>query len=88
MFFEYKRKVDDLGRIVLPIELRHKVGIEVNSTVRIYDDGDKISVEHAELACTQCGSSEDLVMLKNQTMICKDCARQIAGMDTQPEQGN
>ena len=36
------RKVDDLGRVVLPIELRRTLGIEVKDALEIFIDDDKI----------------------------------------------
>lgn len=36
------RKVDELGRVVIPIELRRTLGIEEKDALEIYVDGDKI----------------------------------------------
>ncbi len=36
------RKVDNLGRIVLPVELRRTLGIDIHSDVEIYVDGDQV----------------------------------------------
>ena len=36
------RKVDELGRVVLPIELRRNLGIEVTDTLEIFTEGDNI----------------------------------------------
>ncbi len=39
------RKVDDLGRVVLPIELRRNLGIEVADTLEIFTEGDNIILQ-------------------------------------------
>ena len=45
------RKVDELGRIVLPIELRRTMGIEVKDALEIYVDGDHIVLKKYEPSC-------------------------------------
>ena len=45
------RKVDELGRIVLPIELRRTLDIEIKDPIEIYVDGDYILLKKYEPAC-------------------------------------
>ncbi|MCL2322585.1 MAG: AbrB/MazE/SpoVT family DNA-binding domain-containing protein, partial [Oscillospiraceae bacterium] len=45
------RKVDELGRIVLPIELRRTLNIEIKDALEIYVDGDQIILKKYEPAC-------------------------------------
>ena len=45
------RKVDELGRIVLPIELRRTMNIEVKDALEIYVDGDQIGQKKYEPSC-------------------------------------
>ena len=52
------RKVDELGRIVLPIELRRTLGIEVRDPIEIYVDEDKILLKKYAPACIICGESD------------------------------
>lgn len=70
------RKVDELGRIVLPIELRRTLDIEERDALEIYLEGDKIILSKFMPACIFCGSSDDLVnyMGKN---VCKACAQKL-----------
>lgn len=70
------RKVDELGRIVLPIELRRNLDIEERDPVEIYLDGDKIVLQKFEPACLFCGSSQGLVNYRGKN-ICAACARNI-----------
>ena len=66
------RKVDQLGRIVLPIELRRKLGINIKDSLEIYVDGEKIMLKKYAPACIFCGESSDLTEHKGK-MICRNC---------------
>ncbi len=70
------RKVDDLGRIVLPIEIRRTLDIAERDELEIYMENDRIILQKFEPSCIFCGSVRGLVsyMRKN---ICGDCARKI-----------
>lgn len=58
------RKVDELGRIVLPIELRRTMGIEVKDALEIYVDGDHIVLKKYEPSCVFCGNAKDIIHFK------------------------
>ena len=70
------RKVDELGRIVLPIELRRTLGINIKDALEIFVDNDTIVLKQYMPCCVFCGEAGELVnyMGKN---ICKDCLNQI-----------
>lgn len=70
------RKVDNLGRIVIPIELRKTLGISVKDPLEIYVDTDKIILKKYLPACIFCGNAEDLIVFDGKN-ICKDCAKKI-----------
>lgn len=72
------RKVDELGRVVLPIELRRNMDIEVRDSLEIYVDGDSIILKKYQPACIFCGSTKNLTsyMEKN---VCTACAKKIGG---------
>ena len=55
------RKVDELGRIVLPIELRRTLDIAERDELEIYLDDDKVVLKKYEPSCIFCGSSCGLV---------------------------
>ena len=57
------RKVDELGRIVLPIELRKLMDINVKDAVEIFTDGDSIILKKYMPACIFCGDASDVVYL-------------------------
>ena len=61
------RKVDELGRIVLPIELRRTMGIEVKDALEIYVDGDHIVLKKYEPSCVFCGNAKDIIHFKGRS---------------------
>ena len=66
------RKIDDLGRIVLPIELRRTLGIADRDSLEIYVDDNNIVLKKYAPACIFCGSSEGIVNYKDKT-VCAAC---------------
>jgi transcriptional pleiotropic regulator of transition state genes len=66
------RKIDELGRIVLPIELRRSLRIDIGDAVEIYVDPDKIMLKKYTPACLFCGNFEDMTYFKGK-MICQTC---------------
>lgn len=70
------RKVDELGRIVIPIELRRTLGIEEKDALEIYMNEDTIVLKKYEPSCIFCDTVNDVVNYKGK-MICKDCIRHI-----------
>lgn len=71
------RKVDDLGRIVLPIELRRVLDISERDELEIYMENDRIILQKFEPACVFCGSSRNLISYRGKN-VCKDCVRKMA----------
>lgn len=66
------RKVDDLGRIVLPVELRRNLGIEEKDPLEIFVDRDQIILRKFSVACVFCGSETNVTEFKGKG-ICQDC---------------
>ena len=66
------RKVDELGRIVLPIELRRTLEIAERDSLEIYVEGSTIILKKYEPACIFCGDAKDVVNYKGRN-ICKKC---------------
>ena len=71
------RKVDELGRIVLPIELRRTLGIEIKDALEISVDSQYIILSKYEPSCVFCGSNKDVKAFKNKK-VCAKCADEIA----------
>lgn len=70
------RKIDELGRIVLPIELRRGLGISEKDALEIYVEDEKIILKKYKQACAFCGNDENIVEFKNK-YICADCLSQL-----------
>ncbi len=58
------RKVDELGRVVLPIELRRSLSIDVKDSLEIFVDDEKIVLKKYEPADIFTGSMENLIDFK------------------------
>ena len=70
------RKVDELGRFVLPIELRRTMTIDVKDALEIYVDGDQIVLKKYEPSCIFCGNAKDIIHYKGKN-VCSACAHEL-----------
>lgn len=70
------RKVDDLGRIVLPIELRRTLDIAERDELEIFMENDRIVLKKYEPACIFCNSSRKLTVYHDKN-VCRDCIRSM-----------
>lgn len=70
------RRVDELGRIVIPIELRRTLDIEIKDALEIYVDKDQIILKKYEPACIFCGNAREVVNYKGKN-ICKECLQEL-----------
>ena len=70
------RNIDELGRIVVPKEIRKKLGIANTDPVEIYVDGDKIILTKYLPVCHFCSGSENIVEYKGK-QICKSCIEEL-----------
>jgi AbrB family transcriptional regulator, transcriptional pleiotropic regulator of transition state genes len=70
------RKVDELGRVVIPIELRRNFGIEIKDGLEIFVDDEKIILKKYAPACLFCGSMNELSFFKGKR-VCGSCAEEL-----------
>lgn len=70
------RKVDDLGRIVLPIDVRRERGIEPKDDVEIYVDGDYVVLQKYRPHCVFCGEHDGLLEFQGR-LVCQKCATTV-----------
>ena len=66
------RKVDELGRIVIPIELRHTLDIAERDALEIYTSENSIILKKYEPACIFCGSADEVISYKGKN-VCRAC---------------
>jgi len=74
------RKVDELGRIVIPIELRRTLDIEEKDSLEIYMNETSIVLKKYEPACIFCGNSKNVTVYKGKN-ICPKCLDEIRNLD-------
>lgn len=72
------RRVDDLGRIVLPRELRKILDIEPRDSLEIFMDGDTIILRKYEPQCIFCGQASGVRTFKSKN-VCENCMKEING---------
>ncbi len=70
------RKVDDLGRIVLPIEIRRTLDISERDELEIYLDDDRVVLKKYEPSCIFCAGVRNLVSYRGRN-VCMDCIRSL-----------
>ena len=70
------RKVDELGRIVLPIEMRRTLDIAERDALEIFVDGDNIILKKYQPACIFCENTKDIIRYKGKN-ICPDCINKL-----------
>lgn len=70
------RKVDDLGRIVLPIELRRTLDISERDELEICMENDRIILRKYEPDCVFCGSFQNLIQYRSKN-VCEDCIKRL-----------
>ena len=70
------RKVDELGRIVLPKEIRTSFDLEPGDGVEIFVEQDKIILQKYAPCCIFCGEADNIVIFKNKR-ICRSCLEEM-----------
>lgn len=73
------RKVDELGRIVLPMELRRTFNINKEDPLEIFVDDDAIVLKKYEPACIFCGSADDVVQVHGRN-VCGACIKEMQSL--------
>ena len=71
------RRVDELGRIVLPIELRKTFNIVEKDALEIYTEGNTIILRKYEPACIFCGDAKEVVVFKGRN-VCPNCLAELS----------
>jgi len=70
------RKVDELGRVVIPIELRRTLGIDLKDPLEIYVEGESIIFKKYEPACIFCGDARNNKNFKGKN-VCEKCIAEL-----------
>jgi transcriptional pleiotropic regulator of transition state genes len=70
------RRIDDLGRIVLPMEMRRTLGIGVKDPLSITIEDDRIVLQKHRDACALCGATGDVVTVRDR-VLCPACVATV-----------
>ena len=70
------RRIDELGRIVLPIELRNKMDIANKDSIEIFVEEDKIILKKYVPACLFCGNADEVILHRGK-LVCKACLNEM-----------
>ncbi len=70
------RKVDELGRIVLPVEIRRTLDIAERDELEIFMEDDRIVLQKFEHSCIFCGSAKALISFQGKN-VCTECLRKL-----------
>ena len=70
------RKVDDLGRIVLPVEIRNVLDIKTMDAIEIFTDNDRIILQKYAPACVFCNDTDDVIYFSGKR-VCASCIKQL-----------
>ncbi len=70
------RKVDELGRIVLPVELRRTLDIAERDELEIYMENERIILQKYESSCVFCSNTRGLIPYRGKN-VCTECVRNL-----------
>ncbi len=70
------RKVDELGRIVLPMEIRKLMDINIKDPIEIYTDEDRIILAKYHPSCIFCGDADDVIYFCGKR-VCRSCISKL-----------
>lgn len=73
------RQVDELGRIVIPIELRRNLDIDKKDNLEIYVEDDHIILKKYSPACSFCANASEITVFKGRN-ICKSCLDELLAL--------
>lgn len=71
------RKLDNLGRIVIPKELRTVLGIDIGDSLEVYTEGDQIILHKYAPGCVFCGEAANTTLLHGKR-VCQKCIAEIS----------
>ena len=73
----FSRRVDELGRVVLPVEIRRALGIEERDLVSVELSGKGIMLKKCQPSCVFCNSLANVITYKGK-QVCRACVEKLA----------
>jgi transcriptional pleiotropic regulator of transition state genes len=72
------RRMDELGRIVIPKELRRTMHIDEGDALEIFVEGERIVLRKYQPCCVNCGDYKEGMISVGVNVICPDCVRELS----------
>lgn len=66
------KKIDSLGRIVIPSDIRNTLGMSPNDSIEMTIKDNQLILTKHQQTCSMCGGTNDLITFE-QLILCKDC---------------
>ncbi|HSK22530.1 MAG TPA: AbrB/MazE/SpoVT family DNA-binding domain-containing protein [Egicoccus sp.] len=76
-----RRKVDDLGRVVIPAGIRRSLSMREGDTVEVTVEGERVVISRPQDACVFCGREEDDLQGFRGRLVCRDCLGSLGVLD-------
>jgi len=70
------RKVDELGRIVLPAEIRQSMDIKERDSLEIFTENERIILQKYSPSCIFCDNVDDVVLFRGKR-VCAECLQAL-----------
>jgi len=70
------RKVDELGRVVIPMELRKTLNIDLKDSMEIFTNGEQIIFKKYQPSCVFCDNVDDTVVFNGKS-VCSECLSKL-----------
>ena len=75
------RKIDELGRIVIPMSIRQSLNMNIRDPLEIYVDGDRVILQkHETAACVFCGEAKNVIAF-SEKYVCPKCLAALKAQD-------
>lgn len=71
------RRLDELGRIVLPKELRNKLNLKTRDSLEIYTEDSMIILKKYEPACIFCNDADEIINFNGRN-VCINCIKELS----------
>ena len=78
------RRIDDLGRVVIPVEMRRVLDMGEREALSISLENNAIVLRRARTGCVFCGGGKDVIDFRGK-LVCPRCVRQLAIAQTSAE---
>ena len=71
------RRIDSLGRFVLPVEIRRLLELDADSSIEIFTEGNSVILKKYQPSCIFCGEAKDVVSYRGRN-VCTRCIRRLS----------